>query len=116
MRLNQFIKDNIEPIMLEWESFARTMIPPAETMSVSDLRDHAHDILLAIAQDMASVFQASPDRFLDEKIGRRLRDEVYAAGASREVSESVERFLGRKPSTQSFLKFVGVEAPPAAKP
>lgn len=51
-RLSQFIQENIESIMQEWESFARTMIPPAETMSVSELRDHAHDILLAIAEEM----------------------------------------------------------------
>ena len=54
MRLSQFIKDNIEPILVEWESFARTMIPPAETMSVVELRDHAHEILLAIASEMES--------------------------------------------------------------
>lgn len=52
MRLSQFIKDSIEPILVEWESFARTLMPPAETMSVSELRDHAHDILLAIAEEM----------------------------------------------------------------
>lgn len=52
MRLSQFIKHNIEPILVEWEAFARTMIPPAETMSVAELRDHAHEILLAIAEDM----------------------------------------------------------------
>ena len=52
MRLSQFIKDNIEPILVEWEAFARTMIPPAETMSVVELRDHAHEILLAIADEM----------------------------------------------------------------
>jgi signal transduction histidine kinase len=52
MRLSQFIKGNIEPILVEWEAFSRTMIPPAETMSVAELRDHARDILLAIAQDM----------------------------------------------------------------
>lgn len=34
--------------------FARTMIPPAETMSVAELRDHAHEILLAIAEEMES--------------------------------------------------------------
>jgi signal transduction histidine kinase len=54
MRLSQFIKDNIEPILMEWESFARTMIPPAETMSVVELRDHAHEILWAIAEEMDS--------------------------------------------------------------
>lgn len=55
MRLSQFIKDNIEPILVDWEAFARTMIPPAETMSVSELRDHAHDILLTIAEEMDTV-------------------------------------------------------------
>ncbi|MET3918113.1 signal transduction histidine kinase [Variovorax sp. OAS795] len=54
MRLSQFIKDNIELILVEWEMFARTMIPPAETMSVAELRDHAHEILLAIAGEMES--------------------------------------------------------------
>jgi signal transduction histidine kinase len=52
MRLNQFIKDNIEPILVDWEAFARTMIPPAETMTVMELRNHARLILLVIAKDM----------------------------------------------------------------
>jgi len=64
----------------------------------------------AIAADMASVFQKSPDGFLDPTVGRRLRDEVYAVGNSRDVSESVERFLGRKQSVQPFLKKVGIES------
>src|SRR6478736_8953193 len=55
MRLSQFIKHNVEPILVEWETFARTMIPPAETMSVVDLRDHAHEILLAIADEMETL-------------------------------------------------------------
>jgi len=55
MRLSQFIKHNIEPILVEWEAFARTMIPPAETMSVVELRDHAHEILLAIADEMETL-------------------------------------------------------------
>ncbi len=63
---------------------------------------------LAIAQDMASVFRASPDGFLDAQIGRRLRDDIYSVGASRDISESIEQFLGRKQSLQPFLKFVGV--------
>ncbi|CAN7361540.1 sensor histidine kinase [Acidovorax sp. LjRoot129] len=52
MRLSQFIKRNIEPILVEWEAFARTLIPAGDTMSVVELRDHAHEILLAIAHDM----------------------------------------------------------------
>ena len=63
----------------------------------------------AIAADMASVFQSAPDGFLDATVGRRLRDEIYAVGNSRDVAESVERFLGRKQSIQPFLKKVGIQ-------
>lgn len=54
MRLSQFIEVNVESILEEWEAFARTMLPPASTMSASELRDHAHDILMAIAAEMDS--------------------------------------------------------------
>ena len=64
----------------------------------------------AIAADMASVFQKAPDGFLDPTVGRRLRDEVYAVGNSRDVTDSVERFLRRKQSVQPFLKKVGIES------
>ena len=63
----------------------------------------------AIASDMASVFQRAPDGFLDTKIGRKLRDEIYAQGNSRDVSISIEGFLGRKQSIEPFLKHVGIE-------
>lgn len=62
----------------------------------------------AIAADMASVFQQAPDGFLDVNIGRRLRDEIYAQGDSRDVSVSIEKFLGRKQSIDPFLKHVGI--------
>jgi len=54
MRLSEFITNNVELILVEWETFARTMIPPAETMSVAELRDHAHEILITIADEMDS--------------------------------------------------------------
>ncbi len=62
----------------------------------------------AIAADMASVFQSAPDGFLDVSVGRRLRDEIYAVGDSRDINISVEKFLGRKPSTDPFLKKLGI--------
>jgi Zn-dependent oligopeptidase len=61
-----------------------------------------------IAADMASVFQSAPDGFLDANVGRRLRDEIYAVGDSRDVTVSVEKFLGRKHSTDPFLKKLGI--------
>ncbi len=62
----------------------------------------------AIAQDMATVFKNSPDGFLDASAGRRLRDEVYAPGGSRDVNESIEKFLGRPRSINPFLKELGI--------
>ena len=52
MRLSRFICDNVEPLVVEFAGFARTMAPPASTMSELALRDHAQEILLAIASDM----------------------------------------------------------------
>ena len=51
MRLAEFILANIEPILAEWEAFARSLSPGA-TMTVVALRDDAESILLATARDM----------------------------------------------------------------
>ena len=53
MRLADFILSNIEPILMEWEAFARGITPGAK-MDALALRDHAPDILLATVQDMKS--------------------------------------------------------------
>jgi hypothetical protein len=37
-----------------------------------------------------------------------LRNEIYAVGDSRDVNESIEKFLGRKQSVQPFLKKIGI--------
>jgi signal transduction histidine kinase len=53
MRLAEFILSHIEPILAEWEAFARSLLPGAK-MTVLDLRDHAESILRATARDMQS--------------------------------------------------------------
>jgi len=53
MRLAGFIVSNIEPILMEWEVFARGTTPGAK-MDALALRDHAPEILLATVQDMKS--------------------------------------------------------------
>ena len=58
MRLADFILGNIEPILVEWEAFARTVWPGAET-DPRELRDHAADILRAAAWDMNSTQSAT---------------------------------------------------------
>ncbi|HKP02234.1 MAG TPA: M3 family metallopeptidase [Chthoniobacterales bacterium] len=64
----------------------------------------------AIAADMATVFEAAKDRYLDKQAGMRLRKDIYEPGDSREITESIEKFLGRKQSVQPFLKKIGIAA------
>src|SRR4051794_39104312 len=52
MRLSDFILSNLEPILAEWETFARTHVPAGEAMDVAALRDHAADILKTVALDL----------------------------------------------------------------
>ena len=57
---------------------------------------------------MATVFEKAPDGYLDKQAGMQLRNEIYAAGDSRDVDVSIEKFLGRKQSIQPFLKNIGI--------
>ena len=50
MKLSTFIKTNIELVITEWENFAKTIFIDIRTKKI--LRDHAKQILLAIAQDL----------------------------------------------------------------
>jgi thimet oligopeptidase len=63
----------------------------------------------AIAADMATVFEQSPDGFFDKTTGLRMRNEIYAVGDSRDINISIEKFLGRPRSLEPFLKRIGVE-------
>ncbi len=62
----------------------------------------------AIAADMATVFERARDGYLDKQAGLRLRHEIYEPGDSRDVTMSIEKFLGRKQSVQPFLKKIGI--------
>jgi signal transduction histidine kinase len=52
MKLSTFIRHHLEEILTEWDAFAETLRPAAIAMSRSDLRDHAKQILTAIAIDI----------------------------------------------------------------
>ncbi|MDR7009690.1 sensor histidine kinase [Paraburkholderia strydomiana] len=54
MQLSLFIPANMEAILAEWESFAATLLPAAHGMSPLELRDHAQQILEAIARDLSA--------------------------------------------------------------
>jgi signal transduction histidine kinase len=50
-RLPDFIRDNIEPILAEWETFARGL-PFGDSMDIAALRDHAKEMLGVVAADL----------------------------------------------------------------
>jgi signal transduction histidine kinase len=54
MRLSRFINEHTEDILTEWDAFARTLEPAANAMPDLALRDHAKQILKAIALDIES--------------------------------------------------------------
>lgn len=51
-RLPRFIAETIEPIVEEWEAFARTLTPSSDGMTPLALRDHIHQILAFLVSDM----------------------------------------------------------------
>src|SRR5438309_7274509 len=63
----------------------------------------------AIAADMGTVFERAKDGYLDKQAGMKLRHEIYEQGDGRDVTVSIEKFLGRKQSVEPFLKKIGVK-------
>lgn len=51
MRLSSFIQSNLDVIVAEWETFARTLVPSQHVTALA-LRDHCREILLGVAVDM----------------------------------------------------------------
>jgi len=54
MRLAEFILQDMEAILADWEAFAATLLPAAAGMTSLALRDHAQHILEAVAKDLTT--------------------------------------------------------------
>jgi len=52
MGLSEFIDREMEAILQEWDKFAAAQLPAASAMNAGALRDHAEEILRAVARDM----------------------------------------------------------------
>jgi thimet oligopeptidase len=70
----------------------------------------------AIAADMATVFENSPEGYFDREAGMRLRKEIYEPGDSRDVNISIKGFLGRERSLEPFFKKIGIGGSPTKAP
>ncbi len=87
MRLADFIRSHIEPILQDWEEFAKTLFH-AGHMDTSGLRDHARDMLLVIADDLDSRQSASEQAAKSKGRGPELGEESWAEvhGGDRQIS------------------------------
>lgn len=61
MRLASFLKSNIEPVLQEWENFARTIPTDNAPMDREALRDHAETMLRTIIADLET-FQSEQQK------------------------------------------------------
>jgi signal transduction histidine kinase len=82
MRLSDFIVQNADRIVDEWEQFAKTIAPAAEHMDSVALRDHAKAILLAAARDMTKPQSDSEQQAKAKGEGPEKTPSLDQAGAS----------------------------------
>ena len=86
-RLFTFILNNIEPITQEWENFARSIFP-ADTVNIKTLRDHAGEMLKAIAKDIQQ-WQSKSEQIVKSK-GQKSPEEVGSAAEIHGVARLAE--------------------------
>ena len=68
MRLADFIREHMDSILVEWETFAASRTPASAGMSSLQLRDHAEQILEAIAKDISAEQSAHAQK--EKSLGR----------------------------------------------
>lgn len=103
--LGQFIEGNLEPILQEWEAFARSLMPLAN-LDQKALRDHAEDMLHAVVEDMR-VSQSEQQR--EEKAkGLRLDNMSQLTRAAQ--SHAVSRFGDQFTMDQLVAEFRAIRA------
>jgi signal transduction histidine kinase len=81
MRLADFILANVEPILAEWEAFARSVWPGGKVDPLT-LRDHAQDILRATALDMKSAQSSTQQSAKSKGDGHAGADSIRVTAAS----------------------------------
>jgi len=84
--LPNFIRNNTEPILADWETFARGL-PLGDAMDIAALRDHAREMLGVIAADLSApqtpTQQADKAKGLSDAAGRQSQTAAQAHGAGR---------------------------------
>ena len=81
MMLSVFITGNLDEILQTWDLFARQLVPDTEAMDQKALRNHAKEMLQAIARDMET--EQTPQEQFRKSIGlARQEDEPEGSAAA----------------------------------
>lgn len=92
MRLADFITQNMEPILVEWEAFAATQFPAASHMTPRILRDHARQILRAVAKDLTTSQTAEEQSEKSQGLAPQPPDEPETAAQTHAVMRARSGF------------------------
>ena len=95
LNLSDFITAHIEEILTEWEAFAKTLLPAAAEMSPSELRDHAKQLLRAIATDLET-----------DQTGREQTEKSKGLKGLPARSAAIDHGKGREASGFSLVQLV----------
>ena len=107
----------VDPIELSNKILSDTLLPVPEGSSFVTYFGHlmgydagyyGYAWADVISADMASIFEKSSGGYFDVPTGMKLREAIYSVGGSRNPNISIEKFLGRPQSNQSFLKKIGL--------
>ncbi len=86
--VKSFIIEHLEEILSDWEAFAGTLSPAADTMDVAALRDHAKQMLETIARDIQTS-QSSSEQDLKSRGLAAGQDPNSAASAHGALRQQV---------------------------
>lgn len=80
MKLSKFLTDHNDEILSEWDKFAKQKAPPGSDLSQQALRDHAQELLIAIAQDIKT--PQSKKEQVKKSRGEKLEDKHLDTAAT----------------------------------
>jgi len=111
MNLSKYIIDNIEPILKEWEDFAKTKFPVNQQDNINKLRDHAKAMLLRISEDLehhqSNIEQVQKSKGLAHKISKQ-ENPAALHGADRmeiglDINDVIAEFRALRASVIKFF-------------
>ncbi|MDB4888078.1 MAG: ATP-binding region ATPase domain protein [Gemmatimonadetes bacterium] len=104
-RLPDFSRSNTEPILAEWETFARSL-PLGDSMDIAALRDHAKEMLGVMATDLSAV--PTPQEQASKAQGQLDAGALESEAVDQAIAESITTYTRElRRSKDRFLAILG---------